>query len=505
MASALRCSGVDVRFGSVHALKDVSVDYEEGRIHALLGQNGAGKSTIARVMSGVLAPDTGEVEIFGRAVAPGQPAAVQAAGLDIVHQRFSLPPTFQVAEALEFASARKMGGAFFSGRAISESWSVKLSDAGLQVDPQAKLSTLPVETVQAIEILRALSNDARILILDEPTALLSPSAIEELFGQLNGLRDRGVTLIVILHKLKEVMALADTVSILREGSLVLPPTPKKDLSERMISELMVGEVAATGSPAPAGSVGARQAICRFDSVESRSRGSEPGLDSVNFELAKGEILGIAGIEGNGQRSLAEIFAGLRAPTSGAIQLDGADVTTSDVAARRAMGLRAVPFDRMVEGASLTLPLWENIRSWAASAYRYGRWPIVSIGSMQKDTRAALDRFGVVYDTPSQVGGTLSGGNLQRLILARELEGSVTAVLAAQPTRGLDFAATSFVWSELVRVRDSGAGVVMISSDLDELFGICDRILVLRGGAVAGEFKPPFSAASVGAAMVGAGE
>jgi simple sugar transport system ATP-binding protein len=478
---------------------------ERGKIHALLGQNGAGKSTLARAFSGVLVPDTGTLQIAGQDVPFGSAAATQAAGLDIVNQRFALPPGFTVAEALEFASARKMGGLVYSKRKVEAAWQVRLDQAGIAVPVSAVLSSLPVETAQAIEITRALANDALILILDEPTALLSPETIDTLFTQLRQLRDAGVTLIVVLHKLKEVMALADTVSILRQGELVLPATPTSELDEDRIRDLMIGgEPTSEAVPKEKESVLAcdQKDLLTFAHVSSPPKGPEPGLADVSFALRSGEILGVAGVEGNGQRALAEVYAGLTRPTAGTITLDGTDIQDAGVGARRDLGLRSVPFDRMTEGASLTLPLWENAKSWMAETYRTASLPMINLRAMRAQATADLDSYGVVYGTVGQPGGTLSGGNLQRVILARELTGDVTAVLAAQPTRGLDFGATAFVWNELRRVRQDGAGVLLISSDLDELFDICDRILVMRGGAVAGVFSSNASRAEIGQAMVG---
>ena len=503
MTIALECNNVDVRFGAVHALKNVSLKLETGKIHALLGQNGAGKSTIARVMSGVLTPQQGSLEIMSQPVETGSAANAQAAGLDIVHQRFALPPTFQVGEALEFASARKMGGAVFSKAKTDAAWAARLKEAGIDVDPKTKLADLPVETAQSIEIVRALANDADVLILDEPTALLSPGAITDLFDNLRDLRDRGVTLIVVLHKLKEVMEIADTVSILRQGALVMEPTPTSELTAEDISKTMIGEVvAAAPVEITRKKDAAKVPVCAFTCVNSPSKGGEIGLNDVSFELRAGEVLGVAGVEGNGQRALAEVFAGLTRAKSGSLAFGGMDMGDHSIAERRANGLRAVPFDRMTEGSGLTLSLWENAMTWVAERFKsFG--PIVSTAKMQSDTKELLDSYGVVYGTPNQEGQSLSGGNLQRVILARELTGDVKAVLAAQPTRGLDFNATNFVWQELNRVRSEGAGVILISSDLDELFGICDRIMVMRGGKVAGMFEPDFSATEIGAAMVGA--
>lgn len=503
MTVALECKDVDVRFGAVHALKNVSFRLDRGKIHALLGQNGAGKSTIVRVLSGVLTPQAGSLEIMSQPVETGSAASAQAAGLDIVHQRFALPPSFQVGEALEFASARKMGCGIYNKKRIDLAWAERLKQAGIDVDPCTRLADLPVETVQSIEIVRALANDAEVLILDEPTALLSPGAITDLFDTLRALRGRGVTLIVVLHKLKQVTQIADTVSILRQGALVMAPTPIAELTTENIRETMIGAVAATEKVSRKVPPATKDApVCSFNRVVSPNKGSEIGLRHVSFDLRAGEVLGVAGVEGNGQRAFAEVFTGLTRPMDGSVTLSGMDVTNHTIAERRGQGLRAVPFDRMTEGSGLTLSLWENTLTWVADQFRK-MGPVISTARMQAESRELLDSYGVVYGTPTQEGQTLSGGNLQRVILARELNGDVSAVLAAQPTRGLDFNATNFVWQELNRVCCEGAGVILISSDLDELFGICDRIMVMRGGKVAGIFEPAFSVSDIGAAMVGA--
>lgn len=503
MVVSLGCAQVDVRFGALHALKSISIGFEAGKIHALLGQNGAGKSTLARVLSGLAIPDSGTLEICGNTVETGVPVAAQAAGLDIVHQRFTLPPTFTVAEALEFASARKMGGTFYKAGSIRNGWGEKMRAAGINTDPDAKLADVPVETAQALEILRALSNDAKVLILDEPTALLSLPAIDALFDQLRHLRDQGVTLIVILHKLREVMALADTVSVLREGALTLPPTPKSELTTAQISDFMIGE-AIVETMAPVRTEKPDQPeVLRFDAVSSAKIGVEPGLSDLSFSLSGGQILGIAGVEGNGQRQLAEVLCAMSPTTSGQITLLGENITSATTQMRRDKGVRAVPFDRMTEGAGLTLPLWENMQSWRAEAFQKGRWPFVSTKKMRQAASEALESFEVVFGSVQQEGGSLSGGNLQRLILAREFSKGVKLVIAAQPTRGLDFKATDFVWSELNRLRSEGAAIILISSDLEELFAISDQVMVLRDGTNAGQFSKPFELRSIGDAMVGA--
>ena len=499
---ALSCQDVTVRFGDMTALDSVTAGFQAGQIHALLGQNGAGKSTLARFFAGIITPQTGQMQIGGTPVRPGNVHRVSAAGFDIVHQRFSLPPSFTVADALEMTARKKRGGAFFSGARLAENWRRVLADLDVDVPMSARLSDLPVATAQALEIARALADDARVLVLDEPTALLSPAAIEALFANLRKLKARGVTLILILHKLREVMAIADTVSVLRTGKLVLPPTPVTEVTSASLSDLMIGpggaalETAAQTAP-PQG-----PARLTLHDITSRPTAFEPGLQNLSLQVRAGEILGLAGVEGNGQRVLADILCGLTPPTAGRIDLDGQDLTHRTAAERRRLGLRAVPFDRMTEGASLDMSLWENATTWRAEAFA-GRGGLLSIKAMRATALQMLQRFGVKFDTVDQPAGSLSGGNLQRVILARELSDGAKVLFAAQPTRGLDFKATDFVWHALRQLRAEGVAILLISSDLDELYALSDRMAVMRAGAIAGSFAPPFDAQAVGDAMVGA--
>ena len=505
MNVALSCEGVSVRYGALQALDNVSLDFEAGKIHALLGQNGAGKTTLARFFSGLTRSEAGELAINGRMVPAGDVAGVRARGLDIVHQRFTLPPTFSVSDALELTAYRKKGRSVFSTRAVAEAWREEMRSAGIAASPHATVSSLPIETIQSLEILRALSGDAHILILDEPTALLSPGAIDALFDRLRRLRDQGVTLLVILHKLQEVQEIADTVSILRDGRLVLAPTPTGNTTSAMLSDMMIGQQEMAGSSmAGSGKVSTGDTLVSVDRV-STTGGMSAGVElrDVSFSIDRHEILGVAGIEGNGQRQLAELLCGFCEISQGSVSLDGRDLMEMNATERRAAGVRNVPFDRMSEGASLETPLWENVLAWRSEEFCRNRLPFVSIGEMKRQAGTALGTLGVKYDTLDNQAVSLSGGNLQRLVLARELVDGAVLLVAAQPTRGLDFGAARFVLGYLELLRSEGSAVVLISSDLDELFEVSDRIIVLRGGRVSGQFHPPFSRRSVGDAMVGA--
>ena len=313
----------------------------------------------------------------------------------------------------------------------------------MDIPPSARIRDLPIETVQSLEIVRALAGQAHFLILDEPTALLSPTGVERLFARLRQLRERGVTLLIILHKLREVMAIADTISVLRDGRLVLAPTAVRDVSEQRLSDLIIGEStsrhARISGETTRSWVGVEQAVnLALRGVSTGHSETEPALAKLSLAVAAGEIVGVAGVEGNGQRSLVDVLTGLMAVQAGRVELLSQDVTVLKHHQRRGIGLRVVPFDRVAEGASLALPLWENVTIWNAEKFRQGRLPWLRIGAMRAAAKDALDRFDVQYDTLDQIAGSLSGGNMQRLILARELADSPRVVIAAQPTAGLDF-------------------------------------------------------------------
>ena len=512
---AVRCRSLGVSFGSVRALHDVSLDLGPGRIHALVGQNGAGKTTLAKVLGGLQAPDTGDVRIAGRMLPSGDVRAAQRAGLAMVHQHFSLPPSFTVAEALELAAARPGGRAVYRRAELHRRWQDDVAEIGGEAVLATRIRDLPVETRQSLEIVRALAAEARILMLDEPTALLTPAAVDALFERLRHLRDDGVTVLVVLHKLREVAAVADTVSVLRDGELVLGPIEMSEVSQGRISDAIVGpasgaagavgvEAAASDKqPTPPENVPERRTLLELARVSSRESAFEPGLHGIDLRVESGEIVGVAGVEGNGQRSLVSVVAGLSAVTEGSVTLGGADATRAPPARRRLRGLRLVPFDRNSEGISRSAPLWLNQSALRLVGRRGRQSPLISLRQYKRRATEAMDRWQVRYDNVAQSADSLSGGNVQRLILSRELAPGLEVLVAAQPTRGLDFAATGFVRRSLRGLRDAGAGVLLVSSDLDELFELSGRLLVMYGGRVVARFEAPYDRRAVGDAMTGA--
>ena len=541
-APAVSCRSLGVSFGAVRALHDVSLDLAPGRIHALVGQNGAGKTTLAKVLGGLQAPDAGDVRIAGRKLPSGDVRAAREAGLAMVHQHFSMPPSFTVAEALELTAARPAGRSVYRRADLHRRWHDDTAEVGgrdstpsqsrtytsrrwhddtAEVGGRAVLSTrirdLPVETRQSLEIVRALATEARILMLDEPTALLTPAATEALFERLRRLRDDGVTVLIVLHKLREVAAVADTVSVLRDGELVLGPVEMSEVSQGRLSDAIVGPApgaeravglrADTGTDRAAGVEsalgGGQAALLELAGLSSRESAFEPGLRGVDLSVEAGEIVGVAGVEGNGQRGLVSAVAGLSAVTEGSVLLGGTEATRASPARRRLRGLRLVPFDRNSEGISRSAPLWLNQSALRLVGRRRRRLPLISVRQYRRQAADAMDHWQVRYDTVAQPAESLSGGNVQRLILSRELAPGLEVLVAAQPTRGLDFAATNFVRRSLRGLRDAGAGVLLVSSDLDELFDLSDRLVVMYDGRITARFEPPYDRRAVGDAMTGA--
>lgn len=517
---ALHCRGIRVTYGEVTALADLDIAFARGAIHAVVGQNGAGKTTFARVAAGLVRPDTGSLAIDGRALRLGRVSGARAAGVELVHQSFALPPSFTVAEALEFGAGGGIG--LYNRRRIVTRCRERLAALDLDVDPRRRIRDLPVEVQQGVEIARALVTDARVLILDEPTAVLPPAGIEALFNRIRGLGRRGVTVILILHKIHEVMAVADTISVLRGGRLVAGPIPRDQADEESIAEMIVGQAAvgAVGSDdtqalvgaAPvrgvavhrvpvAASPAAGETVLQLADVNTAKNPEEPPLDRVSLLVRPGEIVGVAGVQGNGQRTLVKAIAGLADVTGGDIYLNGSLASRISASNRRALGLRIIPFERNSEGLSLTSALWEN---WSVlELLQRPLFSFVDPATLRRRCDEALETWGVRYASATQNAGALSGGNAQKVILAREIDGSARLIIAAQPARGLDIGATAFVWSALREAAGRGCGVLLISSDLDELFDISHRLVVMLSGRIVAEFVPPYDIAAVGRAMTGA--
>jgi simple sugar transport system ATP-binding protein len=467
--------------GGVVANDGITLDVRQGEIHALLGENGAGKSTLMNILFGIHAPDSGEILIGGRQVQFSGPREAVDAGLGMVHQHFMLVPRFTVTENVILGSegASTMLDREDAAHRVGE----LATQYGLAVDPNAKLGDLPVGTQQRVEILRALYQGSRILILDEPTALLTPQEVEDLYGVLRRLKEDGGTIIFITHKLREIAAISDRVTVIRQGRTV-GTRVTAETSPAELAELMVGREVVLRVDRSAGTAG--ETVLTGENLVVTGHHGGKSLDVEKLELRRGEILGICGVEGNGQTELIEVLAGLRRPDTGTVTLKGRDVTGANPNRLRADGLSYIPEDRHNRGLVLDFPLWENMllgNTWHEPFATGGR---INRSRTRDITATLMREFDVRAPGPDVTARTLSGGNQQKLIIAREMHRDPDVLLAIQPTRGLDVGAIEFVHRQVISARDKGKAVLVLSFDLDEVLDLSDRLVVLYHGRIVGE-------------------
>ena len=480
---AVEMRGIVKRFPGVVANDGIDFAVAPGEIHALLGENGAGKSTLMHILFGIYHPDAGEIRVDGRAVRfQGARDAVRA-GLGMVHQHFMLIPRFTVTENVILGT--EGDSTFYLDRAAAAKRVGELAEAyGLHVDPDARLGDLPVGMQQRVEILRALYQGSRTLILDEPTALLTPQEVEELYGILNRLRADGGTIIFITHKLREVAAISDRVTVIRRGKTVgTRVTAATSAAE--LAELMVGREVALQVERPPATPG--EPLLVAEDLVVRSERGVAALQGLSLTVRRGEIVGLAGVEGNGQGELVEVLAGLRHPRRGRVLLKGQDVIGASPKDLRQAGLSYIPEDRHNRGLVLDFSLAENVLLGNSDAAPFSQGGRVDGGTTRSITARLMERFDVRAPSPETPARSLSGGNQQKLIIARELQREPDVLLAIQPTRGLDVGAIEFVHRRLVSERDQGRGILLISFDLDEILDLSDRILVIFQGRIVGEF------------------
>ncbi|MAY61420.1 MAG: heme ABC transporter ATP-binding protein [Rhizobiales bacterium] len=474
--------GIAKRFGDKVALEHVDLQVRRGEVHVLCGENGAGKSTLMNILVGIHSPDGGQIILDGKGVTIADPLIASALGIGMVHQHFTLVPSMSVAENLFLGRHIRRYGIFSDRRAMNERARELIDNYKFALDPEARVSTLSVGQRQRVEILKALAFEAKLLILDEPTAVLTPPEVDELLKVIASLRERGRTVVFITHKLREVKAVSDRVTVLRQGRSISTHITT-DVSEEDIARDMVGrDVFLTGREGqPERSFGG--AVLELDNVTITNSAGRLILDSIDLEVRAGEVLGIAGVDGNGQTELAEAIAGLMPIQAGSIRLAGDDITADTVAERQAAGLGFVPEDRLDRGLSSDMSIAENM---AATNYeRYGvlRKGYVDRGRLNAFTEDGIKRFDIRGAKPKIPVGTLSGGNMQKVVLAREFARDPKVLLISQPTRGLDIGASEFVYSQVLSAADKGNGVLLISSELSEIFALSDRIAVIYSGRI----------------------
>jgi ABC-type uncharacterized transport system ATPase subunit len=492
---ALSLRDVRVRLGARDVLCGVSLDLAAGSVHALVGENGAGKTTLIRVACGLLGADRGELRAGARALPPGDALAAARAGVGVVHQHFMLVDTLSVIDNVALGAEPRRGplGLLVDRAAVRRRVAELCAEHGLPVDPDASVGALPVGVRQRVEIVKVLFRGARVLLLDEPTAVLSPGEVRGLLDTVRALAQGGAAVLFVSHKLDEVFAVADHITVLHRGAVTLS-RPRASLTPEEVAQAVVGGAAVPELTARAG--GARGEVAL--AVEDLSA---PGLRGVSLAVRAGEVLGVAGVEGNGQRPLAEVIAGVLAPTAGRVRVGGAEVTRASVRDRRLAGLRWVPEDRERRGLLPDLTVAENVclgdPRLAAGRAGFHR------GDAEALARNVIERFDVRPREVSARMGDLSGGNQQKVLMGRELLTPPVALVVAQPTRGVDLGASARIREALREARDAGAAVLLISSELDELRALSDRVVVLRGGAVAAEMSVEEATDdALGAAMLG---
>jgi simple sugar transport system ATP-binding protein len=483
---------VTKRFPGVLANDEVDLELRAGEVHALIGENGAGKSTLMRVLYGMYPADGGRILVRGDEVRISSPRDAIANGIGMVHQHFVLVDPFTVTENIILGEE---GGERLDMEAAQRRVAELADSYAFRVDPGAVVEELSVGEEQRVEILKALYRGVEILILDEPTAVLTPSETNDLFGNLRKLREAGRTIVFISHKLDEVMEIADRITVLRRGRVVGETRPS-ETSKAKLAEMMVGRPVLFRLEKPTVEIG--EPVLRVQDLTGEGK-----LNGVSLEVRAGEILGVAGVEGNGQRELAESLIGLRTPESGTIELEGASIAGRAVEDIRNAGVGYIPEDRHEQGLVLNMSLWENaVLGRQDDADFSGSFGVLFTRRI-KDLAARLVKlFDIRARSVDVAASTLSGGNQQKLILARELETDPKFLIAAQPTRGLDVGAIEFVWKQILDQKAAGRGVLLISAELDEIYALSDRIVTLYEGTITGEFPPDAPPEQIGVGMLG---
>ncbi len=494
----VRLRDIGKTFPGVVANHDINIDVRRGTVHAIVGENGAGKSTLMKILYGVQKPDSGTIEIAGEQVSLSSPADAIAAGVGMVFQHFMLADNLTVLENVVLG-AEKLHGIGGAARARV----LELSRTyGLDVDPDVLVEQLGVGARQRVEILKVLYRGANVIILDEPTAVLVPQEVDELFDNLRELKSEGLAVIFISHKLDEVLSVADEVTVVRRGTTI-DTVPGGSVTSRQLAEMMVGSE--LPSPATETSTVTDVVVLEVRDLSLGVAGSERKLlDGVDLTIHRGEILGIAGVEGNGQAELVESIMGMRPGATGRVSLAGQDLTALSTRARREAGIGYIPEDRHRHGLLLDAPLWENRVLGHQTRRPVVKGALVDRSGARTDTQRIVDDYDVRTPGIDTLARALSGGNQQKLIVGREMSGEPVLLIASHPTRGVDVGAQAAIWGHIKRARRDGLAVLLISADLDELIGLSDTISVLLRGRIVCGFDPEnVTPEALGSAMTGA--
>ena len=492
-------SGIGKRFPGVIANHDVDLTIRPRTVHALVGENGAGKSTLMKILYGVQKPDDGEIRVAGEPRVFRSPTDAIDVGIGMVFQHFMLADNLTALENVVLGAEKLFGigdKAREEFRGISDRY-------GFGLDPDVLVERLGVADRQRLEILKVLFRGAKVIILDEPTAVLVPQEVDALFENLRDLRSHGHSLLFISHKLDEVLAIADDITVMRRGTTVGSAEPGK-VTKRDLAEMMVG----SELPSPEATESTVTDVVQL-SLHGVTLVDEAGrhlLEDISFDIHKGEVLGIAGVEGNGQAELVETVMGMRDATSGSIRLGDIDVTEWDTRKIREAGIAYIPEDRQRHGLLLDAPLWENRVLGHQTRAPSARGPWIDRGGARADTQRIVEQYDVRTPGIDTLARALSGGNQQKLIVGREMSGNPVVLIASHPTRGVDVGAQAAIWDHIKTARHDGLAVLLISADLDELIGLSDRIEVILRGKLVGTFDPAtVTPQDLGSAMTGGGD
>jgi general nucleoside transport system ATP-binding protein len=500
-APLLELRGITKRFPGVVANDHVDLELSKGEVHALLGENGAGKSTLMNILYGLYHPDEGQIRLNGKRIGIDSPRDAIDHGIGMVHQHFMLIPVMTVAENIVLATEPRKGP--FLDLASAEERVRELSTQyGLAVRPEAQVSSISVGMQQRAEILKALYRGAEVLILDEPTAVLTPQEASELFGIIRSLQEDGKSIIFISHKLNEVLDIADRITVLRQGKKI-DTVPREGATREGLARLMVGREVVLRVEKPPAQPG--ETLLEVEDLVVVDERNLEAVRGVSFELKAGEIVGIAGVDGNGQTELIDALTGLRRPAAGRIEAVGKDLTTATAREALDAGVGHIPEDRQARGLVLDFTLAENL-----ALHDYEKEPNSKLGwlfpgRLIERAGRLLKEFDVRGGRPQTLAAALSGGNQQKVVIAREVSRDPRILVAAQPTRGLDVGAIEFVHRRLVKERDEGRAILLVSFELEEILSLSDRILVVYEGRIVGEYLPGVTEEELGIAMTGGRE
>jgi ABC-type uncharacterized transport system ATPase subunit len=480
MAPVLELRGITKRFPGVLANDHIDLTLEEGEIHALLGENGAGKTTLMNILYGLYQPDEGEIDIRGERKEIHSPNDAIAGGVGMVHQHFMLVPVFTVTENVMLGAEEVRMGDFLDRQAAAQRIREISDQYHLEVDPEAHVEDLPVGVQQRVEIIKLLYRQADILILDEPTAALTPQESDELFEIMRSLSKQGKSIIFITHKLREVLEVADRITVLRQGRVIGTTTPR-EADRNMLAAMMVGrevDLEVDKTPAKPGDV-----VLEVKNLEVLNDRDQLAVNSISFEVKVGEIVGVAGVQGNGQTELVEALTGLRPAYSGQVLLLGNDVTRASPRRITELGSAHIPEDRQKDGLVLTFPVADNLVLNTYYKAPFTKGVVMQREAISEVAEKRIQNFDIRTPSENTTVGDLSGGNQQKVIVARELSRPIKLLVASQPTRGLDVGSIEYIHSQLIKKRDDGVAVLLVSTELDEIMQLSDRIAVMYRGRI----------------------